>query len=201
MKNKLSITVISKIAVLSAISFILMMFDFPLWFAPPFYKIDLSEVVVLIGGFALGPVSAIFIELIKVLLNLIFHGTTTAGVGEFANFLMGVAFVLPASYIYRYKKSIKMAIIGMSVGTISLAIVGGVLNLYMLLPVYSKVFGMPIDALVSMGSSINASITGLYSFVLLATTPFNILKGVISSVLALLLYKKLSPILHREKMR
>ena len=197
MNKKFTIGVLTKISVLSAISVIVMLFEIPLWFAPPFYKIDLSEVVVLIGGFALGPVAAIFIELIKILMNFLMDGTTTAGIGELANFIIGLSFVLPAVYIYRYKKSVKTAIIGMVVGTIIMAIVGGLINLYLLLPVYSTVFGMPMEALIEMGSVLNSSITNIYTFVLLATTPFNLLKGVITSFVTLVLYKKLSSILHK----
>ncbi|MEG0692267.1 MAG: ECF transporter S component [Oscillospiraceae bacterium] len=197
MNKKINIATIAKIGILSAIAVIVMLFEIPLWFAPPFYKIDLSEVVVLIGGFALGPVAAIFIELVKILLNLLINGTSTAGIGEAANFVIGIAFVLPAVYIYRHKKSMKTAIIGMTVGTVVMAIVGGLANLYVLLPVYANVYGMPIEALVDMGSKLNTSITDVYTFVLLATTPFNLLKGVLTSVITLLLYKKLSPILHK----
>ncbi|MFZ2537809.1 MAG: ECF transporter S component [Oscillospiraceae bacterium] len=197
MKKIFNVSTIAKIGVLSAIAVIVMLFEIPLWFAPSFYEIDLSEVIVLIGGFALGPVAAIFIELIKIVLNFLINGTVTAGIGEFANFVMGLSFVLPAVYIYRHKKSMKTAVIGMSVGTVSLAIVGGLANLYLLLPLYAQIYGIPIDVLVDMGSKINGSITNVYTFVMLATTPFNILKGVLSSVVTLLLYKRLSSILHK----
>ncbi len=197
MNKKLDISTIAKIGILSTIATVLMLFEIPLWFAPPFYEIDLSEVVVLIGGFALGPVAAIFIELIKIFLNFLLNGTVTAGIGEAANFLIGLSFVLPAVYIYRHKKSMKTAIIGMSVGTVSMAVIGGLVNLYLILPMFANIYGMPIGALVEMGSKLNGSITDIYTFVLLATTPFNILKGILSSVITLLLYKKLSSILHK----
>ncbi len=197
MNKKLDISTIAKIGILSTIATVLMLFEIPLWFAPPFYEIDLSEVVVLIGGFALGPVAAIFIELIKIFLNFLLNGTVTAGIGEAANFLIGLSFVLPAVYIYRHKKSMKTAIIGMSVGTVSMAVIGGLVNLYLILPMFANIYGMPIGALVEMGSKLNGSITDIYTFVLLATTPFNILRGILSSVITLLLYKKLSSILHK----
>lgn len=197
LSKRFNIATIAKIGILSAIAVIVMLFDIPLWFAPPFYKIDLSEVVVLIGGFALGPIAAVCIESIKILLNLMINGSDTAFVGEFANLIMGISFVLPACLIYKHKKSVKMAIIGMIVGTISLAIVGGIVNLYIMLPVYSTAFGMPLEAIIKMGNALNPNITSLNSFVLLATTPFNLLKGVLSLGVTLLLYKKLSPILHK----
>lgn len=198
MKNTLNISTIAKIAILAAISVVIMLFEIPLWFAPPFYKIDLSEVVVLIGGFALGPVNALLIELIKILLNLLINGTDTGGIGELANFFIGISFVFPAALIYKYKKCVKNAVIGMAVGTISMTVVGGLINLYVMLPLYANIFGMPLDAIVELGSKLNPAINNLYSFVLLATTPFNLIKAILSSVVALLLYKKLSPILHKQ---
>lgn len=197
MSKKFNVSLIAKIGILSAIAAVIMLFDVPLWFAPPFYKVDLSEVVVLIGGFALGPLSAIFIELIKILLNFLLNGTMTAGIGEISNFILGLSFVLPAVYIYRHKKSMKNAIIGMSIGTLSLVIMGGLINIYVLLPVYANVFGIPISALVEMGTKVNSNITDLYTLILFAVVPFNIIKGIVTSLVTLLLYKKLSPLLHK----
>ncbi len=118
----------TKISVLSAVAAVLMLIEFPLFFAPEFYKLDLSEVAVLIGGFALGPMAAMMIELIKVLLNLALNGTVTGGVGEAANFIIGCSFVLPASIIYYKNKTMKSAIIGMAIGVFSMAVVGSLAN-------------------------------------------------------------------------
>ena len=107
---------IAQIGVLSAIAAILMVVEIPLWFAPGFYKIDLSELPVLIGGFAMGPIAGIIIELIKILLYLVIHGSSTGGVGDLANFILGCSFVVPAVLIYKKQKSKKGAIIGMSIG-------------------------------------------------------------------------------------
>lgn len=186
---------LTTIAMLSAISVILMLFEIPLWFAPSFYKIDLSEVPVLIGAFALGPVAGIVIELIKILLNLMINGTITAFVGEFANFLIGCALVVPAAMLYQAKKTRNSAALGLVTGTIFMVAVGSVLNAYLLLPVYAKAFQMPIDALVGLGSAVNPSIKSLSSFILLAVAPFNLLKGIIVSVVSLLLYKRVSRVI------
>ena len=143
----------------------------PLWFAPEFYKIDLSEVSVLIGAFALGPIAGVCIELIKVLLNFLLNGTITGGIGELANFIIGCSFILPASAIYRSNKKLSTAVWGMVAGTIVLCVVGSAMNYFVLLPVYASVFGMPVEALVAMGSAINRNITNLSSFVTLAVLP------------------------------
>ena len=186
---------ITVIAVLSAISVVLMMFSFPLWFAPNFYKIDLSEVPILIGAFTLGPVAGIVIEFIKILLNLLLKGTETAFIGEIANFILGCTLVVPCALIYHRSKSMKSAVLGMVVGTISFVVVGSLLNAYVLLPTYAKVYGMPIESLVKMGTAVNPNITSLNTFILLAVAPFNLLKGIIASVITGMLYKGVSPII------
>lgn len=192
-----AIKYIAKVAVLSALAAIIMLFEFPLWFTPPFYKLDLSEVFILIGGFALGPAAGAAIELLKNLLNLLLNGTSTAFVGEFANFVTGCVFVLPAAFIYRHKKSLKSAIVGMAVGTLSLAAVGALLNYFVLVPTYVEMYKMPLDAIVGMASEVNGAVTDLKSMIVFAVMPFNLLKGVVCSVLAGLLYKHVSGILHK----
>lgn len=182
---------IAQIGMLSAIAAILMLFEFPLWFAPPFYQIDLSELPVLIGGFALGPIAGVLIELVKNLLKVAITGTTTGGVGELANFIIGCAFVLPSSIYYKRHKTRKSAAISMVIGTISMTILGCFINAYILLPFYANAFGMPIDALIEMGTAINPNITSFTTFVILAVAPFNLLKGTIVSLLTFLIYKKI----------
>ena len=180
-----------QVAMLGAAAVVLMFFDIPLPFAPSFYKIDLSEVPVLIGAFAMGPLAGAAIELIKILLNLVMKGSTTAGVGEVANFLIGCAYVMPAAWIYKTQKTKKNAMIGMA---------GGLLNAFVLLPAYAAAFGMPMDALVGMGSAVNKAITSLPTFVLFAVVPFNIIKGVVVSLVTMLLYKHISRLLKGEAM-
>ncbi len=197
MKTNTTLKYIIKVAALAAISAIIMLFEFPLWFAPGFYKLDLSESVILMGSFALGPLAGVLIELLKNILNIIINGTTTAYVGEFANFVTGCAFVLPAALIYKYKKNIKSAVIGMIASTLSLAIIGGFLNYYIMIPFYSEFFGMPFDKIVEMASVLNPWVADLKSMIVFAVAPFNIVKGVLCSILALLIYKRISKILHK----
>lgn len=189
---------IAQIGILSAIAAVLMVVEIPLWFAPSFYKIDLSELPVLIGSFAMGPFAGVVIELVKILLYLIIHGSSTGGVGDIANFIIGCSFVIPSALIYRHHKSKKSALIGMAVGTFTLIVAGSLLNAFVLLPFYAKVFNMPLDALVAMGHAVNPSINDLTSFVMLAVAPFNLLKGVLVSAVTMLTYKRVSPILHNR---
>lgn len=194
-KKKLTTKMIAQIGMLAAIAVVIMLFEIPLPFAPSFYEIDFSEVPVLIGAFTMGPLAGVIIELVKIILNLCINGTVTAGVGEFANFVIGCALVLPAAIIYKKKKTKKGAMIGLVSGTLFMTFAGCFINAYIMLPTYAKAFGMPIEALVEMGSAVNANITDLLTFVMFAVVPFNLLKGVLVSIIVLLIYKKISPIL------
>ena len=187
----------AKMGILGAVAGVLMLLEIPLPFAPAFYEIDLSEVAVFLGTFAMGPVAGIIIEAVKILVNLVITGTATAGVGEFANFLIGCCLVVPAGIIYKRKKNIKNAIIGMLVGIVSMTVAGALLNYFLLIPTYAKAFGMPVEAIVEMGTKINPNIKSLWDLILLANVPFNLLKGVLSGVITFLIYKRLSPILHK----
>ena len=186
------------IAMLAAVAVVLMLFEFPLPFLPPFYKIDASELPVIIGAFAMGPWAGALIELIKILLNLLLDGTTTAFVGEFANFLIGCSYVVPASLVYYYRKSKKNAVLGLVLGTVTCAVVGCLLNAYLLLPAYSKAFKMDIEALIAMGTAANKAIDSMFTFVLFATAPLNILKCGLVSMFTMLIYKPISRILKGE---
>lgn len=194
--NLFTIRNMTKIAILTAISAVIMLFEFPLPFAPGFYKLDLSEAVILMGGFAMGPLSAAIIELFKNLINIILNGTSTAYIGELANFITGCSFVLPACIIYKYKKSLKGAIISLVVGTFTLVTVGSMLNYFVLIPTFSQFYNLPIDNIVGMGSKVNPLVGNLKTLVIFAVAPFNLVKGVACSVINLLLYKRLSKILH-----
>ena len=185
-----------EIGMLGAIATVLMLFEFPIPFiAPPFYELDFSEVPVLVGAFALGPMAGASIELVKILINLLINGTATAFVGEIGNYLLGCSFIIPAALIYKKRKTKKNALIAMVIGTIVMTVFGCFLNAYILLPTYATAFGMPIDAIVGMGSAINANINDVMTFVIIAVAPFNIIKGIIVSVITLLIYKHISPIL------
>lgn len=185
----------AQMGMLAAISVVLMLFEIPLPFAPAFYEIDFSEVPVLVGSFAMGPLAGAGIEFLKILLNFAVNGTDTAGVGEFANFLIGCALVVPAALVYRKRRTKSGAVIGMIVGTAFMTFVGCYLNACVLLPAYAKAFGMPMDALVGMGAAVNHYITDLTTFAVFAVAPFNLLKGFLVSLIVLLIYKKIRPVL------
>lgn len=184
---------ISIVAVCSAIAAVLHMLDFPLLFlAPEFYKLDFSELPVMLCGFYLGPSAAVTCEAVKILLKLLLKGTSTAFVGDFANFAVGCSLVLPAAIIYHMGKQKKNAIIGLVVGTAVLTVFGSAFNAVYLLPKFSQLFELPLDSIIAMGAKINGSIHNVSTFVLLAVAPLNLVKGITISVLTLLLYKRVA---------
>lgn len=197
-KNYLNINMIAKIAVMGALAGALMFFEFPLPFLPPFYKIDFSEVAVLISGFALGPLAAVLVEFIKIVVHLLIKGTTTLFVGEFANFLIGCAFVVPASLIYKYHKNKRSALYGMILGTLSMTLFGAIINAFMLLPIYAWAYQMPLEALIAVGTELNANINSIFTFVVFATTPLNLIKGIACTIIVTLIYKRVSPLLKNK---
>ena len=184
-----------QIAMLAAVAAVLMLWEFPLPFAPSFYELDFSEVPVLIGSFAMGPFAGFCIELVKVLINLVINGTDTMFVGELANLLIGCALVVPAGLIYRKHKTRRHALIGMLAGVVCMATVGAAVNAFMLLPAYGAAFGMETSAFVALGQAIIPAVDSLFKFCLLIVAPFNLVKGLAVSVITLLLYKYISRLL------
>lgn len=189
---------IAMIGMFSAIASILMLIEVPVGFAPDFYKLDLSELPALIGTYAFGPVAGIMIEFCKILLKLLFKSTSTAFVGELANFAVGCSFILPASIIYLFKKTKKTALAGCITGTLIMTVFGTAFNAVYLLPKFAQLFGCPLDVIIEMGTGINPHITNVTSFVIFAVAPLNLLKGSVVSVITLAVYKKLSPILKAD---
>ena len=178
-----------------ALAGVLMMFEFPIAFiAPTFYGLDLSEVPVLVGAFSMGPVAGVIIEFVKILVKLMMKPTTTGFVGEMANFVIGCSLVLPAAIIYHTKKSKKSAMYGMIIGTIFMALSGIVINAVVMLPFYSKV--MPLESILALGAAINPAVSNIWSFAIICVGPFNLIKGVVVSVVTMLVYKRISNLIH-----
>lgn len=179
------------IGMFSAISTVLMILDFPVPFAPPFYKMDFSELPAMIAGFAYGPVAGVLVEFIKIVIKVLIKGTSTAFVGELANFVIGCGLILPAAIIYRMHKTRKVAIVSCVVGTIVITVVGTLFNAFYLLPAFCKLYGMPMEAIIGMGAKVNSSINSVTTLVLFAVAPLNLIKGAVNSLITLLVYKRL----------
>ena len=190
-KKLLTTRDITAIAILAAISALLFLVEIPVVL---FYKLDVSNLPVLLGTFAMGPLQGALILLVKSLLGLL-H-SSSQGVGELADFLMGLAMLLPAGLVYRRHKNRRGAIVGMAVGTLAATLAAVLTNLYLLIPFYGVAYGMPVEAIVSMGQQLVPAIHSAFTFVLLITAPFNLLKWILISVITAVIYKPLSPILH-----
>ena len=192
---------ITQVAMLGAVAGVLMNFEFPIPFlAPSFYQLDFSEIPVLIGSFAMGPLAGVMIELVKILVHLVTKGTITAGVGDLANFLFGCAYVIPAGLIYRfhYVKSRKHAVVGMAVGTVLTTILACFMNAFVLLPAYGKAFGMPIESFIEMGAAVHSSVDGMLGFVAMIIVPFNLFKYTLTSIIVFFIYKRIRVVLRGD---
>ena len=196
MKNKQhTITFnLTRCGVLSAIACILFLpiFEIPV---VAFYKLDFSTFPAILAGFAMGPIQAFFVILIKDLFHLTM--TSTGGIGELADFLMSCAYVIPASLIYQRIKSKKSALISMIFGSISMTIIACFINNYIMIPLYQNF--MPIEAIIAMGTKVLPFVNSQTELILYITAPFNIIKGVALSTVTYLLYKRISPLLHSKK--
>ena len=188
---------VSFVALFSALAGVLMLLEIPLFFAPSFYKLDLSELPVLICAFYLGPTAGVVCEFLKVALKLLLKGTTTAFVGDFANFAVGCSFVLPAAVCYRKFKTKRGALFSMAVGTVCLTAFGSLFNALYLLPKFCELYGMPMSAILEMSAAVNPAITSVSTLVLFAVVPFNLLKGVLVSALTFVLYKRVERLFFR----
>lgn len=179
-------------AMLSAIAFILMFFQFSLPLIPSFVKMDLSELPALIGAFAMGPVYGIMICLIKNVLHLTI--TSTGGVGELSNFILGAAFVLPAGIFYKKKKTKQMAFVGAILGAICMAIVSVISNYYIVYPFYTAF--MPMETIINAYKVIWPGADTLLKCLIIFNMPFTFVKGLLSVGITLLIYKHISKFIH-----
>ena len=180
---------------LTAAAVVLMYLEFPLPLFPAFLKIDLSDLPVLLGGFALGPVAAIIIQLLKNVIHFIIKNDGTGGIGNLANFLVGCALAVPAALIYVRNKKLLTAVIGMAVGLASMVIVSALANYFILWPLYAKLMG--VEAVVGMAANANDKIKDVGTYLLYAIVPFNAIKGAIVCIVTGFIYKPLSKLLHK----
>ena len=188
------------VGMFSAISAVLMLFEVPVFFAPGFYKLDFSELPVLLCSFALGPVAGVTAEALKVILKVLIKGTSTAFVGDFANFMVGVMLVLPASVIYGAAGRSRRSVIGgLAAGALLMTVFGSLFNAVYLLPKFADLYGLPLDDIIAMGSAVNASITDVSTLVLFAVAPLNLLKSAAVSVVTVLFHPSLERLLNVRK--
>ena len=191
--HKLTVT-----AMLSAVAFILMFIEFPIpALIPSFVKMDISDLPELLAAFSLGPIYGVAVTFLKNLLHIVFKGTSSAYVGELCNFLLGAVFSLAAGFIYQRKKSRKSALIGAIIGAVLMALVSVPMNYYVVYPAYVVCYGMPLEAIIGMYQAILPSADSLIKCLTIFNMPFTFCKGMLDVLLCFLIYKPLSPLLHK----
>ncbi|MBQ5890019.1 MAG: ECF transporter S component [Clostridia bacterium] len=185
-------------AVLGAIASVMMMepFSFPIPIMPSYIKMDFSEVPALIASFSMGPISGAAVCLIKNVINAFF--SKTGCIGELSNFLLGVAFVVPAGYVYKFKKNRTGAVIASITGSVTMALTGVATNYFIIFPLFSK-YLMPIESIIGMYQKIMPSVDGMLMCLLIFNLPFTLVKGLIDSALTFLIYKRISPLIKGKK--
>ena len=197
-KRRMSVRAMTATALLSALSCVLMYLEFPLSFiVPPFIQMDFSDLPALIASYAYGPIAGVVVALIKNIVHFLLK-SGTGGAGELANFLLCVAFVVPAGWVYHFVKNKKGALIGALVGSACMAVLSLPINYYITYPVYAKLF-LPMDVILDMYRKLNPAVTGLWSALLVFNLPFNLAKGLVIAGITFVIYKKISPLLHGVK--
>lgn len=193
--SRMKVKKIAFIGLMGAVSAVLMLLRFPIPFMPPFLSFDLSGVMEMMGGLMFGPLEALCIIVVKILLQLVMQGSMSLGTGELQNFILSSAYVLPAVLIYHRKKTKKSAIVGMAVSSIIVAVVAVITNLYLIIPFYVKLFGMSMDDIISMCSAVNPAMKDTMSLVIFGLVPFNLIKYGTTSVVTFIIYKRLSGVI------
>lgn len=200
MNKRNSVHNLTVAAMLSAVAFVLMFLDFSLpMLIPSFVKMDFSDLPALLGAFALGPVYGIVISLVKNLLHLIIPGTSTAGVGEVCNFLLGAIFAYVAGFIYQRRKSRRTALIGAAAGAVAMAVLSVPVNYFFTYPAYVEFYHLPLEAILGMYQAILPAADSLIKALVLFNMPFTLVKGLLDAAICMVIYKSLSPILHGRR--
>lgn len=190
MKHTRSINKMTFVALLGAVSAVLMTFRISVPLVPSFLKFDISELPALFAGFLIGPIDGGMVVLIKILLQFMLQGTDTAFVGEFMNLCGSICFILPASLIYQRVHTKRGAAVSLAVSSILVSIIFVFINMYIAFPLYSRLYGMSLEAIIQMGAAVNPMIDDLFTLMLFSVFPFNLLKHGVTSFVTWLVYKK-----------
>ena len=182
---------LTRCGILSAMAVLLYYIEIPV---VAFYKLDLSTLPALLAGFAMGPAQGAAIVIVKNLVHML--GTGTACVGELADMMMSSALVIPASLVYRRRRTRGGALAGMAAGTLLMAVCGALVNYFILIPAYVVLMNLPPEAIIAMGQVVWSHIDSPVRLVVFITAPFNLLKGGVLSAAALLMVRRVSPLLH-----
>ncbi len=193
MPQKVNIRKMVVTGVLTAVAYVLMLFDFNVPLMPGFIKLDFSDLPELIASFSLGPISGAVVCLLKNLLHL--FASNTFGIGELSNFIIGCAFVVPAGLIYQHKKNFGSAIIGSLVGIVSMAVICVLSNYFIVYPLYGTVLNFSTEAIIDMYQMVLPSVNNILSALIIFNLPFTFIKGLANSLITFAIYKRISPII------
>ncbi|MDO5689326.1 MAG: ECF transporter S component [Tissierellia bacterium] len=195
--SKMNVHQLVKIAVLGVIAFLLMLVRMPIFFAPSFMDLDVSEMPGLLASFSMGPVAGFFVILLKIVLKLMMSGTTTQYVGEISNIIVSSALVVTAGFIYQRRRTFRNAIFAMAIGVIAMAVTATISNYFVIFPLYGKLMGISLDEFANAVREVNPLVKDFKSLMVFSIAPFNLVKGLLTAVLTTVLYKRLSPILKK----
>ncbi len=182
----------------AALAGVIMLLEIPLFFAPSFYKLDLSEIPVLICAFSMGPTAGVVCEFLKVVVKLLLKGTTTALVGDFASFAVGCSFVLPAAIIYNTHRTFKRAVAALAVGGLIMTVFGSLFNAVYLIPAFSRLYHAPIEAIIEMAQAVNPHVRSVTGLVVMCVVPFNLVKALVDSLITVPLYKRVKKLIKMD---
>lgn len=194
-KTRMRVRMIAFVGLMGAVSAVLMLMRFPLPFMPPFLDFDLSGVMEIIGGFMFGPVAALCIIIVKIVLQVLMQGSFSLGTGELQSFLLSCAYVLPSTLIYQWHKSRKSAVCGMAAGTVTVSVVAIFTNLYLIIPFYVNLFGMKMEDIIAMCSAVNPAMKDPATMAAFGILPFNLIKYSATSLVTFIIYKKISGVI------
>ena len=182
-------------AMLGAVASMLMFFNFNVPLMPSFIKMDFSELPALLAAYSYGPVAGVTVCLVKNIVNLM--SSSTGGVGELSNFMLGCMFVVPAGLVYKKFRSKKGAFAGAFLGAVSMAVFSVITNYYIVYPVYTAF--MPMEVIMGMYQAILPSVNSLWQALIIFNMPFTFIKGVLNLLMCMFIYKPLSPLLKGRK--
>ena len=197
MKKTMSVRALTKVAIMASLAAVLMLFKLNLPFAPGFLKLDFAEVPGLLVAFALGPIQGVITVLLKNVINLAINGTDSQFVGEISNIIVNGSFVFIAGYIYQLHKTFKQAFIAMGVAIVGMSLIAVLSNYFVIFPFYATLYGQPIENLVAMSSKLNPLVHSYLDLMLWTVLPFNLIKGILVSLVTTFIYRHVSPILKK----
>lgn len=196
-RKSMSTSQLVKMAVLGSLGGVLMFFEFPLPFAPPFLGVDLSDTPIMLASMSMGPIAGVISAFIKILMKLLIKPTSTAFIGELSNLLLSIVIAVTVGFIYKKFKSRKGAIVAVITTVLTMTTVALVTNAYFIFPAYVNILGFKMSDLIGMTQSVNFLVNDYWTMMIFAVVPFNVVKQSFVAVITILLLKHVEPLLKK----